>query len=95
MKTKKKDLRRKISGFLVQMRLETKQNEKTRSSPQISGALVSHHNMVSLQIVSLQNGVTRGGLPPPSDATKAAQTALLNMNSKILYFKSFLRLFLI
>ena len=35
---KKKSFRRKSSGFLVQMRLETKQNE--RSSPQISGVMV-------------------------------------------------------
>ena len=63
-KPKKKGLRRKISGFLVQIRLETKHNEKTRSSPQISGRMVSNHNMVSLQMMSPQNGVTRGGLPP-------------------------------
>ena len=43
----KKGLYREISGFSVQMRLETKQNEKTSSSPQISGVTVSHHNMVS------------------------------------------------
>ena len=33
---------RKITGFAVQKRLETKQNEKTRFSPQISGVMVSH-----------------------------------------------------
>ena len=38
----KKGLRCKISGFLVQMGLETKQNEKTRSSSQISGVMISH-----------------------------------------------------
>ena len=43
----KKDPRGKISGFLLQMRLETKVNEKTRSSPQPSGVMVSYHNMVS------------------------------------------------
>ena len=45
--------------------------KKTRSSPQIRGVIVSHHNMVSLQMVSPQTGVTRGGppLPPLSDAT--------------------------
>ena len=43
----KKGLRAKISGFLLQMRLETKVNEKTRSSPQPSGVMVSYHNMVS------------------------------------------------
>ena len=46
------------------MMLETKQNEKARSSPQISGVMVLHHNMVSTQMMSPQNGVTRGGLPP-------------------------------
>ena len=50
---KRKGLRRKISGFLVQMGLETKENEKQRFSPQISGVMVSHHIMVSPQ-----NGVT-------------------------------------
>ena len=40
------------------MRLETKQNEKARSSPQISGVMVLHHNMVLPQMVSPQNGVT-------------------------------------
>ena len=29
------------------MGLETKQNEKTRSSPQISRIMISHHNLVS------------------------------------------------
>ena len=43
----KKGLRRKISGFLVHIGQDTKQNEKARSSPQISGVMVSHHNMVS------------------------------------------------
>ena len=33
-------------------------------SPQISGAMVSHHDMVSPQ-----NGAIRGAPPPPSDAT--------------------------
>ena len=48
IKHKKKGLRRKINGFLVQMRLETKQNEKTSTPlPQISGVMVSHHDMVS------------------------------------------------
>ena len=66
VKTKKKDLCRKITGFSMQMKLETKQNEKTRSSPQISAALVSHHNMVSPQ-----NGVTWSWPPrPPSYATE-------------------------
>ena len=46
-KDQKKGLRRKVTGFSVQMRLETKQNEKIRSSPQISGVMVLHHNMVS------------------------------------------------
>ena len=41
--------------FSVQMRMEKE------SSPQISGDMVSLHNMVSPQ-----NGDTRGGLPPPS-----------------------------
>ena len=77
---KEKGLRLEIIEFLVQMGLETKQNEKTRSSPQISGVMVSHHNMVSSQMlssqmVSHQNGVTRGG-PPPSDATAFAPMTL-------------------
>ena len=43
---------------------------KKRYSPQIGGVMVSHHNMVSLQMVSPQNGDTRGGPPPSlSDAT--------------------------
>ena len=51
------------------MRLESKENEKTRSSPHISGVMVSHRNMVSPQMMSPQNGVTRSGpplLPTPS-----------------------------
>ena len=59
----KKDLRRKTSWLLVHMTMETKQNEKARSSPQISGVMVLHHNMVHLKwchpkMVSPQNGVT-------------------------------------
>ena len=50
------------------MRLETTHKEKTRFSPQTNKVMVSHHNMVSPQMVSPQNGVTRGELPP-SDAT--------------------------
>ena len=67
MKTKKKGLRHKISVFFfsVQMRLETKQNEKTGFSPQIRRVIVLHHNMISTQMVSPQNGVTRGGPPLP------------------------------
>ena len=38
-----------------------------RSSPQISGDMVSLHNMVSLQ-----NGDTRSAPPPPSGATDKA-----------------------
>ena len=61
----KKSLCRKIAGFLVQMRLETKQNKKTRSLTQIREVMVSHHNMESPQ-----NGVTRGRPPPrPSYVT--------------------------
>ena len=37
---------------------------KIESSPEISGDMVSLHNMVSPQ-----NGDTRGGLPPPIDTT--------------------------
>ena len=33
------------------MRLEAKQTEKTRSSSQISGVMVSYHNKVSPQMV--------------------------------------------
>ena len=47
----------------MHMRLETKKNEKTRSSAQISGV------MVSPKIVSPRNGVTRDGRSPPSYAT--------------------------
>ena len=47
-------------GFLVQMKLETKQNEKARSSPQIIGVMVLHRDMVSPQVVS-----PRAGRPPP------------------------------
>ena len=39
-----------------------------RSSPQISGDMVLLHKMVSPQ-----NGDTRGGPPPPSDATDVDQ----------------------
>ena len=45
------------------MSLETKQNGKTRFSPQISGVMISFQNMVSPQ-----NDVTQGELPP-SDGT--------------------------
>ena len=48
----KKGLCRKTSGVLVKMRLATKQNEKARSAPQISGVMVVHHNMVSPQMMS-------------------------------------------
>ena len=54
LKPKKKGLRRKISGFFAQLGLETKQIVKTRSSPQISGVMVSHHNVVSPQNVSFR-----------------------------------------
>ena len=46
-KKKEKGFRHKITEFSVQMRLETKQNEKTRSLPQTNGVMISHHNMVS------------------------------------------------
>ena len=52
--------------------METKQNEKARSLPQISEVLILHHDMVSPQIVSPQNGATQGRPPTPlpsSDAT--------------------------
>ena len=42
------------------MMLETKQNEKTRSSPQFSGVMFSHHNIVSPHMMSLE-----AGRPPP------------------------------
>ena len=51
--------RKRVGGFLAQMELGTKQNEKIRSSPPIIGVMVSHHNLVSPQ-----NGVTRGAPPP-------------------------------
>ena len=40
--------------------------KKARSLPQISGVMVMvlHRNMVSPQMVSPQNDVTRGGPPP-------------------------------
>ena len=66
---KKKRFPRKTSGFLVQMKLETKQNEKARSSPQTSGVMVLHYNMVSPHMVSPQNGVTQSGPSPPSNGT--------------------------
>ena len=66
-KAKKQDLRRKITGFSAQMRLETKQNEKTRSSPQSCGDIVLHHSMVSPE-----NDVARGG-PPIPQATALLQ----------------------
>ena len=47
------------------MRLEIKQTEKARSSPQISGVKVLHHNMVSLQMMSPQNGEPGAGRSPP------------------------------
>ena len=47
------------------MRLETKQNEKARSSSQISGVMVLHHNVVSPQMMSPQNRVTQDGPPSP------------------------------
>ena len=57
---KKKGLRLKISGFLLQMRMgTTKQSEKVRYLPQIGGVMISHHNMVSPQ-----NGDTGAGRPP-------------------------------
>ena len=65
-KKEKKGLCSKITGFSVEMRLDTRQIQKTRFSPQLSGVVVLHHNMVSLQMVSPQNGITQGGLPPPA-----------------------------
>ena len=47
-----KGLRRESTGFSVQMRLESKRIEKTRSSPQITKVVVSHYNMVLPQMVS-------------------------------------------
>ena len=75
---KKKGLRCKMIGFSVQKYVKTKKKKKKkvfaaksvglgkeRYSPQISGVMVSHHNMVSPQ-----NSETRSGPPPPpSDAT--------------------------
>ena len=46
--------------------------KKTRSSLQISGVMVSHHNTLSLQMVSSQTGVTRGNPFPLSDATASS-----------------------
>ena len=45
------------------MGLETKQNEKTRSSPQISGVMVSHNNTLSPQNGVI--GANRYRLPNP------------------------------
>ena len=59
MKTKK-GLRRKISWFLVQVRLETNHNEKTRSSPQISRITV--HVIVWCHSEKIS---PRTGRPPP------------------------------
>ena len=69
---KKKDLCSKASGFLVQMKLESKQNEKARSSSQISGVIVLHHNMVSPQMVS-----PGAGRPPAPLGTPLIRNYLL------------------
>ena len=56
LRQKEKGLRRKISGFSVQLTIATKQMEKRK----VFGGVM----------VSPQNGDTRGGPPPPpSDAT--------------------------
>ena len=68
-KTKKKVLAVKLVGFWSK-RLETKQNEKTRSSPQISGVMVLQHNMVS-------SGAGR----PLSDATDFTEQFLFRIHS--------------
>ena len=62
------------------MGLETKQNEEARSSPQISGVMVLYHNMVSPQIVSPQNGVTRSGPPPVATPLVAVGTESNGLN---------------
>ena len=74
----KKGLRHKISGFLVRMVLETKENEKAKSSPQISGFMVVSHHFK----VSPQNGFTRScpPPPPPSDATVGGSFSSLLMS---------------
>ena len=50
-----------------------KQDLRRKFSPQISGVMVSHHNMVSLQMVLSQNGVTRNR-PPPTPSYDTALT---------------------
>ena len=81
----KRGLHRKSCGFSVQKQVNTKkkkkkkENEQTRSSPQISGVMVSHHmNVVSLQIMSPQNGVTHGG-PPPAPPPSPLATPLVTL----------------
>ena len=68
------------------MRLENKQNEKARFSPQISGVIVLHRNMVSPQMVSPQNGVTRGGPPPPPPLATPLTLFKLIFGQKMLRF---------
>ena len=55
---------------------------KKKSSSQISGvtSMVSHHKMVSPQMVSPQDGSTRGG-PPPPQATPLRGNSTENRNS--------------
>ena len=61
MKNKmKKSLPDNYCFFFEQMKLESRQNEKTRSSPQIGGVMALHHNKVS------------SGAGPPTLATSLA-----------------------
>ena len=75
----KKDFLRKLGGFLlflVQMGLETKQNEKTRSLPQISEDMISRQNMVS-------PGADRLSPPPPR-----ATPLHLPLRQRLPYYKT-------
>ena len=63
--TEKKRFWPKISGFSVQIRMETNKMKKKRYSHQITGVMVLHHKMVPIQMVPPQDGDIRGGPPPP------------------------------
>ena len=72
-KNSKKGLRRKISGFLVQIKLETKPNEKEHGLLHQSVELCFHIIYIIMwrhsKIVSTQNGVNRGSPPQRPLAT--------------------------
>ena len=68
-------LRRNITGFSAQMRWETKQTKRTRSSPQISGVLVSHR-MVLGRAAPLATPIKRNlSLPSPTGSFYVSKVA--------------------